>query len=78
MGRLDCKEASLIALAGLSRDANQFVTLTESECLETIAKLPKHDLATSSSGGAGLAAMMLSNLPTESSVLCILSEGPDA
>ena len=77
MGRLDCKEASLIALAGLSRDANQFVTLTESECLEAIAKLPKYDLATSSSGGAGLAAMMLSGLATDSSVLCILSEGPD-
>lgn len=78
MGRLDCKEASLIALNGLSRDADTFVTITEEECLGAIAKLPPHNLATSSSGGAGIAAMMLSNLPADARALCILSEGPDA
>jgi diaminopropionate ammonia-lyase len=78
MGRLDCKEASLIALAGLSRDANEFVTLTEDECLEAISTLPEYELETSSSGGAGIAAMMLSELPSEARALCILSEGPDA
>ena len=77
MGRLDCKEASLIALAGLSRDANSFVTLTEKECLDAIKVLPKYNLDTSSSGGAGIAAMMMSDLPTDARVLCILSEGPD-
>lgn len=78
MGRLDCKEASLIALNGLSRDANAFVTLTEDECLTAIAQLPAHDLTTSSSGGAGIAAAMLSDLPPDARVLCILSEGADA
>jgi diaminopropionate ammonia-lyase len=77
MGRLDCKEASLIALAGLSRDANSFVTLTEKECLDAIKVLPKYNLDTSSSGGAGIAAMMMSDLPADARVLCILSEGPD-
>ena len=77
MGRLDCKEASLIALAGLSRDANSFVTLTEKECLDAIKALPKYNLDTSSSGGAGIAAMMMSDLPADARVLCILSEGPD-
>lgn len=78
MGRLDCKEASLIALNGLSRDANAFVTLTEEECLSAIAQLLTHDLATSSSGGAGIAVAMLSDLPSDARVLCILSEVPDA
>lgn len=78
MGRLDCKEASLIALNGLSRDANAFVTLAEVECLTAISQLPAHDLATSSSGGAGIAAAMLSDLPSNARVLCIMSEGPDA
>jgi len=78
MGRLDCKEASLIALQGLSRDADCFVTLTEDDCLNAIAQLPAHGLATSSSGGAGVAAMMLSDLPPDARALCILSEGPDA
>ena len=77
MGRLDCKEASLIALAGLSRDANSFVTLTEKECLDAIKVLPKYNLDTSSSGGAGIAAMTMSDLPSDARVLCILSEGPD-
>ena len=30
-----------------------------------------------SSGGAGIAAMMMSDLPADARVLCILSEGPD-
>jgi diaminopropionate ammonia-lyase len=80
MGRLDCKEASLIALAGLSRDADSFVTLTEAEAAAALPVLADAGFATSSSGGAGLAALLAAGpgilgLGPESRVLCILSEG---
>ena len=53
------------------------MTLTEKECLDAIKVLPKYNLDTSSSGGAGIAAMTMSDLPSDARVLCILSEGPD-
>ena len=78
MGRLDCKEASLIALAGLSRDADQFVTLTEDEALQGVATLAAHGFATTPSGGAGLAAFLAGpGLGPDARVLAILSEGPE-
>jgi diaminopropionate ammonia-lyase len=67
MGRLDCKTPSMIALAGLSRDADLFVTLGEDEVDRAVASLAGMGLATSPSGGAGLAAL-----------LCGLDPGPDA
>ena len=76
MGRLDCKEPSLIALRGLARDADNFVTLTEEEALGAMPALADVDLATSTSGGAGIVAAMLSDLPADARVFCILSEGP--
>lgn len=78
MGRLDCKTASLAALAGLSRDADLFVTITEAEAAAGAAELARHGLATTPSGGAGLAAL-LAGLPIgpDARVLAILSEGPE-
>jgi len=78
MGRLDCKEPSLIALKGLARDADVFVTLSEAEASGVLPDLAAAGLATSESGGAGLAAMTLMGLDSDARVLCILSEGPDA
>ncbi len=82
MGRLDCKEASLIALKGLHRDADFFATLSESEVLELMADFADEGLETSPSGGAGLAGLICASahremlcLTPESSVLTILSEG---
>ena len=81
MGRLDCKECSLIALKGLARDANMFVTITEDEANAATALLAKHDLASTSSGTAGLAALLNAaahrdelGLDENSCVLAILSE----
>ena len=78
MGRLDCKEPSLIALKGLARDADSFVTLTEEEASDILPVLAGQGLATSESGGAGLAACRLMGLGGDARVLCILSEGPGA
>lgn len=75
MGRLDCKEASLIALKGLSRDADAFALISEQEAMAVLPQLAALDLASSTSGAAGIAAALLSDLPSDARVLCILSEG---
>jgi diaminopropionate ammonia-lyase len=79
MGRLDCKEPSLIALKGLARDADWFCTITDKEARELTIPLSRFDLKTSPSGGAGIAALMSDDrafgLSETSRVLCILSEG---
>ena len=75
MGRLDCKEASLIALKGLSRDADEIALITEEEAFAVLPKLEAVGLASSTSGAAGIAAALLSDLPSDAKILCILSEG---
>ncbi len=82
MGRLDCKEPSLIALKGLARDADVFMTISEEEGFAGADHVKKHDLASTPSGAAGLAGMLCGDraalgLNTHSRVLCILSEGPE-
>ena len=82
MGRLDCKEASEVALAGLAAHANDFMTISDADCTHLIAELEDYDLATSPSGGAGYAGMRLAmdqgllDLNDQSRVLLFLSEGP--
>ncbi|MCT4558988.1 MAG: pyridoxal-phosphate dependent enzyme [Pelagimonas sp.] len=77
MGRLDCKVPSLIALNGLARDADVFVTISETEATDGIAQLAEHGVATSASGGAGLAALVAGlDLDETARVLTVLSEGP--
>ncbi|NRB05252.1 MAG: pyridoxal-phosphate dependent enzyme [Rhodobacteraceae bacterium] len=77
MGRLDCKTPSLIALKGLTQDADLFVTITEDEGARGAAELAEFDLATSPSGGAGLSALLAGlELGPEARVLAYLSEGP--
>lgn len=77
MGRLDCKEASLIALKGLARDADSFALISDDEAAAALAELAALGLETSASGGAGLAALAHLGLPSDARVLCILSEGPE-
>lgn len=78
MGRLDCKTSSMIALAGLARDANAFVTISEAEATRGVEILAAHGLETTPSGGAGLAALLagIPGIGAEATVLAILSEGP--
>ncbi|MFY0691201.1 MAG: pyridoxal-phosphate dependent enzyme [Paracoccaceae bacterium] len=87
MGRLDCKEPSLIALKGLARDADFFVTISDAAVDEQLPVLEAAGLATSPSGGAGLAVLLAAGrggdeaaadwgLDGTSRVLAILSEGP--
>jgi diaminopropionate ammonia-lyase len=82
MGRLDCKEASLIALAGLARDADVFLTIPERAAAEAAALLAGLGLATTPSGVAGVAGLLTGDpalaLTPSSQVLAILSEGAGA
>ncbi len=80
MGRLDCKEPSLIALKGLSRDADQFITISEAEAQAVLPALAEAGFETSASGGAGVAAVWADaaalDIDAQSQVLCIISEEP--
>ncbi|WP_425050841.1 pyridoxal-phosphate dependent enzyme [Psychromarinibacter sp. S121] len=78
MGRLDCKTPSMIALNGLARDADAFATITEAEAERGADVLAELGLATTPSGGAGLAALIAGLDPgPDARVLAILSEGPE-
>jgi diaminopropionate ammonia-lyase len=81
MGRLDCKEPSLIALKGLAQDADAFVTISEAEGAAGAQAAADHGMASSASGAAGIAAVLAAGasdlgLDDQSNVLCILSEEP--
>jgi diaminopropionate ammonia-lyase len=77
MGRLDCKEPSLIALKGLAREADAFALISEDEAARAMPHLSEVGLDTTPSGGAGLAALLaMAPLGPDARVLCILSEAP--
>ena len=79
MGRLDCKTPSMVALAGLARDADLFVTISETEAANAVAVLAQNGLASTPSGAAGIAALLagLPQVGADAHVLAILSEGPE-
>lgn len=79
MGRLDCKEASLIALKGLARDADDFLLITEAEGETGAQAAEEVGFASTPSGAAGLAGLLAAEKKTlelnaSSTVLLILSE----
>jgi diaminopropionate ammonia-lyase len=81
MGRLDCKEPSLIALKGLARDADAFLLISESEGQIGSDTTAAAGFPSTPSGAAGVAALLASSnhraalgLTAASHVLCILSE----
>ena len=79
MGRLDCKTPSMVALAGLARDADLLVTISETEAANAVAVLAHNGLETTPSGAAGIAALLagLPQIGADAHVLAILSEGPE-
>jgi len=81
MGRLDCKEPSLIALKGLARDADIFMLISEDEGERGADICAKAGFATTPSGAAGVAGLLAAQQDREafgldagSRVLVILSE----
>ncbi len=82
MGRLDCKEPSLIALRGLARDANFFLTVSDELGQETTDRLSATGLESTPSGVGGLIGLYAGKnealgLDASSRVLCIISEGAE-
>ncbi|QOF75083.1 diaminopropionate ammonia-lyase (plasmid) [Aminobacter sp. SR38] len=77
MGRLDCKNASLIAYESLRGDADVFVTITDEAAEAAAARLAHHGFATTPSGAAGLAGLAECAPGAESRSLIIVSEGPE-
>jgi len=78
MGRLDCKDASLVAFQGLRSDADIFMTVSDDEASAAVSLLGKCGIATTPSGAAGLAAVRTLRPGAKSRCLVIVSEGPEA
>lgn len=57
MGRLDCKEASMLAFASLQQTADKFVCISDKEAADAVSCLAEKDIATTPSGAAGFAAI---------------------
>ncbi len=79
MGRLDCKENSLLCYESLSETADSFIELTEEEAVEAVASLETIGIETTPSGGAGYAGLQQlivhGKLPATAKCLVIASEG---
>ncbi|MCK0149313.1 pyridoxal-phosphate dependent enzyme [Marivita sp. S6314] len=81
MGRLDCKEPSLIALKGLALDADDFMLITEDEGAAGSEICARFDMPTTPSGAGGLSGLICATqsglqlgLTSDSRVLVVLSE----
>lgn len=78
MGRLDCKEASLVAFEALQQADVQYVTISDDSAQSAADTLRKHGINTSPSGAAGLAFIRQLDLPDRTRALAIISEGAAA
>ena len=80
MGRLDCKEPSLIGLAGLSRDADWCLSVTDAAAEDAAARLGAEGLATTPSGAAGVAGLIAHaealGLGPDARAMAIVTEAP--
>ena len=77
MGRLDCKDASLLSYQSLRRDADLFVTVTDQDAVDTVDQLKTHGIATTPSGAAGITAIRQLEPQPDWRILGIISEGPE-
>lgn len=77
MGRLDCKDASLLAYESLRRDADLFITISDSQAAAAVERLAKAGIATTPSGAASYAAIPALTLEPEASCMIIATEGPE-
>ncbi len=75
MGRLDCKDVSLLAFDALRLDADHFVTITDAQAEAAVALFAQAGVATTPSGAASLAGMIAAGLPVQARPLVIATEG---
>ncbi|HCP82060.1 MAG TPA: diaminopropionate ammonia-lyase [Octadecabacter sp.] len=74
MGRLDCKEPSLLAFHVLREIANHFVEVSDAEAKAATALLAEHGITSTPSGAAGHAGMIAMKMPADARPLIIVSE----
>ena len=74
MGRLDCKEPSMLVFNILKASADEFVTVTDQQAEGARQMLHSHDINTTTSGAAGLAYLMYSSFPSTARPLIIVTE----
>lgn len=60
MGRLDCKEPSIVAFAALQRCDADYIAVSDAEAAEAARSLEAHGFTTTPSGAAGFAAVLAS------------------
>jgi len=77
MGRLDCKDASLIAFRALQQDADSFMTITDQDATAAVDRFARYGIDTTPSGAAGLAGLTAAAAGPEARCLLIISEGPE-
>ena len=77
MGRLDCKDASLITFEALKCDADLFVTVSDEQAQVITQLLQRFGFFSTPSGAATFAALKEMQLPEDSRCFMILSEGPE-
>jgi len=74
MGRLDCKEPSLIALNILAKSDVDYLTVSDDEARNATKKLAENEIHTTPSGAAGFAGLRKYNLPVNAQPLVIVTE----
>ncbi|MDF1607679.1 diaminopropionate ammonia-lyase [Hoeflea sp. YIM 152468] len=77
MGRLDCKDASLIAFEALRHDADLFMTVSDTDAKAATRQFASHGIQTTPSGAAPLAALQELDPGPEARCLLIATEGPE-
>lgn len=81
MGRLDCKEASHLALSRLSSDVDFFVTISDATAADAAEILGDHGVDTTPSGAAGVAGALSAGVSVgisePSRCLAFATEGPE-
>jgi diaminopropionate ammonia-lyase len=75
MGRLDCKEVSMVAFETLERCDVDYVTITDTQASQATAALLDHDINTTPSGAAGYAFIQDASFASGARPLAIVSEG---
>ncbi|MBL4671540.1 MAG: pyridoxal-phosphate dependent enzyme [Arenicella sp.] len=74
MGRLDCKQPSLIAFAALEQADVSYVTISDTHAQAANVRLNELGLHTTPSGAAGYAALQRQELPKNAIPLVVITE----
>ncbi len=75
MGRLDCKDASLIAFSALKDDADVFMTISDTEASAAVDQLANLNINTTPSGAASFAGLKKMAPRADSRCLVLVTEG---